>query len=259
MEYQKLKQGFWWTWNFDGNEIKGKSRMLKYINFVANILTFKHDYDQATSSYDDILPKPFKCPQGIESCPVKWSEQEFAYGINSTCGKGYEGWLCTRCSSGFYSWFEYCVPCPEAWQLILEAICVVIIGVLFIAIAIWDFKQKNQENRSLIDTLIARFKIVLGYYQLTGAIFSSIHDIKWPEKIANIGSLFRALELNIFKLVAKPRCLADILQLNIYNEFQFGVVFCLLVVLLPTLFYAAKYVRTFLSLPQTSHTRTSRQ
>ena len=43
--------------------------------------------------------------------------------------------------------------------------------------------------------------------------------------------------------MAKPRCLTDALQLNIYNEFQIGVVFCLLVVLLPLLFYVAKYMR----------------
>ena len=245
IEYQKLKPGFWWTWNFDGNEKLGATRMLKYINFVTNILTFERDYDHTTTRYDDVLPRPFKCPQGNESCPVKWTGQEVFYGINSTCGTGYEGWLCTQCRSGFYSWFEYCVPCPKPWQLILEAICVLTIGVLFLAIAVWDFKRQDQENRSLIDTFVARFKIVLGYYQLTGAIFSSIHNIHWPEKIANIGSLFRALELNIFKLVAKPRCLSDALQLNIYKEFQIGVAFCVLVVLLPSVFYATKYIRAF--------------
>ena len=257
MDYQKLKPGFWWTWNFDRNETSGKIRMLKYIEFVTNILTFEDTYDRATTSYNGILPMPFKCPQGNESCPVKWTGQELSYGINSTCGTGYEGWLCSKCSSGFYSWFEYCVPCPKLSQLILEAICLLIIGFLFIAVTVWDFKRKNQENRSLIDTLVARFKIVLGYYQLTGAMFSSIHNIHWPSKIADIGSLFRALELNIFKLLAKPRCLTDALQLSIYNEFQIGVGFCLLVVLLPSLFYAIKYMRAVclfrkLSIPESA-------
>ena len=242
MEYQKLKEGFWWTWNFEGNETLGKIRMLKYNDFVTNILTFENDYNQTTTSYNGILPMPFKCKRN-ESCPINWKEQAVSNGINPTCGTGYEGWLCSQCSSGFYSWFEYCVSCPEPWKLALEAICFLIIGVLFVAISVWDFNRQNQENRSLIDTLVARFKIVLGYYQLTGAIFSSIHNIHWPAKIANIGSLFRALELNIFKLVAKPRCLTDALQLSIYNEFQIGVGFCLLVVLLPLLLYAAKFVR----------------
>ena len=164
MGYQKLKPGFWWTWNFDKQETLGKVRMSKYIDFVTNILTFQDDYDRTTTSYDDILPMPFQCPQGNESCPVKWTGLDVTFGINSTCGIGYEGWLCSKCRSGFYSWFEYCVPCPELWQLILEAVCVLTIVVLFVAIAAWDFKRQNQENRSLIDILVARFKIVLGYY-----------------------------------------------------------------------------------------------
>ena len=246
MEYQKLEQGFWWTWNFEGNETLGKVRMLKYIDFVRNILTFEDDYDRNTTSYDDILPNPFPCPLRNESCPINWTEPDISNGIDSTCGKGYEGWLCTNCRTGFYSWFEYCVPCPEPWHLILEAICVLAVAVLFVAITVWDFKRRDQKKRSLIDTLVARFKIVLGYYQLTGAIFSSVHNIHWPEEIANIGSLFRILELNIFKLIAKPRCLANALQLNIYNEFQISVAFCSLVVLLPLLFYAAKYIRAFI-------------
>ena len=243
MEYQKLRQGYWWTWNFEGNETLGQIRMSKYLDFVMNILIFEDNYNRTTTVYDGILPKPFKCPQGNKSCPINWTEQEIVSGINPTCGKGYEGWLCSQCSSGFYSWFDYCEPCPKPWHLTLEAICFLIIGVLFVALTVWDLKRRNEENRSLVDTLVARFKIVLGYYQLTGTIFSSIHNIHWPEKIASIGSLFRALELNIFKLVAKPRCLADTLQLNIYNEFQIAVAFCTLVVLLPLLFYAAMYMR----------------
>ena len=245
MEYQKLKGGFWWTWNFDGNETTGNIQMSKYINFVVNILTFEDCYDRTTTGYVGILPRPIACPRGNESCPVIWTGQEVTYGINSTCGKGYDGWLCTQCSYGFYSWFDYCVPCPKPWQLVLEAICFLIVGFLFVAITVWDFKRQDQENRSLIDTLVARFKIVLGYYQLTGAIFSSIHNIHWPEKIANLGSLYKALELNMFKFLAKPRCIADVFQLNIYSEFQIGVVFCSSVVLLPLLFYAANYTKAF--------------
>ena len=245
MEYQKLKGGFWWTWNFDGNETTGNIEMSKYNDFVINILTFEDYYDRATTGYIGMLPRPFECLRGNESCPVKWTGEEVAYGINSSCGKGYDGWLCTQCSYGFYPWFEYCVPCPKPWQLVLEAICILIVGFLFLAITILDFKRQDQEHRSLIDTLVARFKIVLGYYQLTGAIFNSIHNIHWPEKIANLGSLYKALELNIFKFLAKPRCIADVFQLNIYNEFQIGVVFCSLVVLLPMLFYAANYIKAY--------------
>ncbi|XP_072037222.1 uncharacterized protein [Amphiura filiformis] len=105
LEYQKLKQGYWWTWNFEGNETAGYINLSSYGDFVKNICTFNDSYDKETTKFNGKIPKPFKCPQGIEACPGD--------SINASCGDGYEGWLCSSCSKRYYPWFEYCLKCPS--------------------------------------------------------------------------------------------------------------------------------------------------
>ena len=52
---------------------------------------------------------------------------------------------------------------------------------------------------------------------------------------------FKALELNIFKLLAKPSCYIEELNMNIYREFFIGLSFISLVVFLPSIVYACKF------------------
>ena len=242
LEYQRLLPGYWWTWDFYGDESDAKLRMVKYEEFARNVRTFDRMYDNSSVRYNDSLPKPLPCPQGIKACPGNGD------GINVTqCGDGYEGWQCSVCKSGYYSWFEFCVKCPSVGQLLLELFCVIIIVVTFVGVAIWDLKRQDKSVRSPFDTIMARFKIVISYYQIVGAIFMSIHDIHWPQAMSKVASIFRALELNLFKYLAKPRCVMDMLQLDIYTECVVGIVFCSTVVLVPSSVYigAFSYYRVF--------------
>ncbi|XP_072014021.1 uncharacterized protein [Amphiura filiformis] len=247
-ESQKVQPGYWWTWDWNLSNTthvlafaqNSSSRM--YAAFVENLLIFDRSYDPASARFEGPLPKPFPCPGGEEACSF----------FNGSCGVGYQGWVCSRCSSGYYSWFEYCVECPPIWHLILELLLVVILMCILVAIIVLDLKKKMKEReemgddkslkRSLVYVLIARFKIVLGYYQIAGAIFTSLHNIHWPKDVSNLAYVFKALELNIFKLLAKPRCYIDELQLNIYTEFLIGLVFCILVVFFPSIVFASKWV-----------------
>ncbi|XP_072036411.1 uncharacterized protein [Amphiura filiformis] len=235
-EYQTLETGYWWIWNFDGNETAGYIEMLKYKEFVKNIRTMDDSYDKNTVSYNGRIPKPFKCPKGNKSCPVKNIKGD-EHKINPSCGTGYEGWLCSSCSNRYYPWFEYCLECPSWSWLAVEIVIVIVVVVAIISVAIWNYKKEDRSTRSPLDTLVGRFKIVLAYYQIAGAIFTSIHDIQWPMKISQLAGIFRYLELNIFKLLAKPSCFLDVLRLNIYSEFVIGITFCAVVILLPYIIY----------------------
>ncbi|XP_072013498.1 uncharacterized protein [Amphiura filiformis] len=184
--------------------------------------------------FDGSLPKPFPCLRGNDSCPA-------LNGIDESCGEGYEGWLCSRCSIGFYSWFDYCIKCPPMWHLILEGIGTFIFVCIVVAITVCDIKRRKKTTRSLMDIVVARFKILLGYYQIAGAIFTSLHNIHWPQEISNLASLFQVLELNIFQLIAKPRCLANKLELNIYSQFIIGLIFGCFVLTVPCLVYSCIY------------------
>ncbi|XP_072035441.1 uncharacterized protein [Amphiura filiformis] len=210
--------------------------MSKYNEFVKNILTKNDSYDKNTVSYIGQIPKPFKCPKGNDSCPAKNSTKD-EYKINPSCGTGYKGWLCSECSRGYYPWFEYCFVCPPWWHLALEVVIVVAVAVVIIVVAIWDYKKEDRSTRSPIDTLVGRFKIVLAYYQIAGTILTSVHNIQWPKKVSQLADIFRYLELNIFKLLAKPRCFVDVLQFDIYGKFVIGMTFCAVVILLPYTIY----------------------
>ena len=233
-EYYHLMSGYWWTWNFYKNTTLETLQIQKYKEYAQNILTHNRNYQADNNNFDEPLPKAFACLRGKESCLVSYD------GVESVCAKEYEGWLCSKCSSGYYSWFEYCIKCQEVWQMVVEVVLVSFIVCICIAIIIWDSKQ-NRSNRSILDILIDRFKIVLGYYQIVGTMFTSLHNIQWPHWIPRLATVFKALELNIFKLLAKPSCYIEELNMNIYREFFMGLTFFSLVVFLPGIVYACKF------------------
>ncbi len=223
-----MQEGYWWTWSVDGNETVGLEKLNEYQEFVNNILTFDDDYDRSTMTFNGAIPKPFKCPEGADACPAR-------DGISSSCGDGYEGWLCSKCRKKYYPWFEKCLKCPPWWHLVIELFIVVLV---VIGLVVFTIRNYNQQERSPLDTLVGRFKIVLGYYQIAGAIFTSIHDIKWPVSVSKAADILKYLELNILKLLAKPRCYIDILQLNIYVQLQVAIIFFASVILFPCMIYA---------------------
>ena len=124
--------------------------------------------------------------------------------------------------------------------MIVELVLLIVIVCICTAIIIWDSKQ-DKSNRSLLDILIDRFKIVLSYYQIVGTMFTSLHNIQWPHWTPKLATVFKALELNIFKLLAKPSCYIEELNMNIYKEFFIGLAFISSVVFLPSIFYACKF------------------
>ena len=234
-EYQQLKPGFHWVFNHaDVNpETCDIGKLEEYLCFTSNLVIDNKGYDKRCTRFNGKLPKPIPCPGGIDACPVKGDA------VNMSCAGGYEGLLCSQCSHDHYSWFEYCLQCPSAWYFALECIFVLAIFVLFIAIAIWDYKQKGKNKRTIVDILISRAKIILNYYQVVGAIFASLHGIQWPKQVSSFGSIFRLLELNIFKLVAKPRCYITDFHLNVYRDYLIGMTF---IGLVPVLALCAVFV-----------------
>ncbi|XP_072014025.1 uncharacterized protein [Amphiura filiformis] len=140
-ESQKVQPGYWWTWDRNLSntthvlEFAQNRSSTMYSAFVENLLTFDRSYDPASTRFEGTLPKPFRCPGRDEACPA-------LNGINESCGVGYEGWVCSTCSIGYYSWFEYCVKCPPLWHLILELLLVVILMCILVAIVILDLKKR---------------------------------------------------------------------------------------------------------------------
>ncbi|XP_022104866.1 uncharacterized protein LOC110986891 [Acanthaster planci] len=225
-EYQHLLPGFWWTWDWgsDGN-------FRSYEQFVKNLRTIPPTKDHWTERFFGALPRVHPCPRA-ESCVNNGDS------IRPTCDDGYEGWLCSECQKGYYSWFDRCFHCPTLGMFLLEVAAVAALIALVITLVVWDLRKNSRTSRSVISLILARFKIMLGFYQVMGEIFSDLDEIPWPGTLKDIGSFVKLLEVNVMQLIVSPRCyLPDFTYPNIYIEFVAGLGFLVGVVFAAWSFY----------------------
>ncbi|XP_038059576.1 uncharacterized protein LOC119730658 [Patiria miniata] len=225
-EYQHLLPGFWWTWNWGSND-----NYKAYRRFVVNMSSRNDSYNSSTQHFRGVLPKVHPCPRK-ESCLNEGD------GINVTCEVGYEGWLCSECSVGYYAWFDSCHVCPKWWWFLLEVVLLLVVLAVVILVIAWDVRRNQRKGRSAIDVIFARGKILLGFYQVMGEIFSALNEIPWPNILTKFGSFLRLLEMNIVQLVISPRCyFPDFTYRNVYIEYLFGMSLVAFVVLAALCFY----------------------
>ncbi|XP_038061718.1 uncharacterized protein LOC119732332 [Patiria miniata] len=231
-EYQHLLPGFWWTWDWGLSD----DNYISYERFVTNVCTEDSRYDNTSNfRFGGVLPKVHKCPRN-ESCV-----NAVLGGINATCKKGYTGWLCSQCSPYYYSWFDQCFDCPKWWWFLLEAIAVCVAIVLIVIIIAWQARKVRRNGRSAVSLLLARGKILLGFYQVMGEIISALDEIAWPKTLTSVGSFFRLLEVDIVRMFISPRCyVPNFTYPNIYIEFLAGIIFVAFVLLGGWCFYGSK-------------------
>ena len=233
-DFQTLLPGYMWNWSFPG------ANLTEYKNFIENIKV-TDDPESNPSNYTGNIPRVFKCPTS-DNC------QNVNDSIAGNCAVGYTGWLCTNCVPGYYSVLTSCVPCPSLAILILESCVFFIVCALACFLLYWQVKRKAEnENkvRSLVDVMIARIKIVLGFYQVIGEIITSLHDISLTGPLLLMGKFISAFEMNILKLFVRPRCIDVKLDLNPKLQFLIGAISPLLIMVIPFLFYQIRkvYVR----------------
>ena len=170
-DYITLKPGYWWKWYNDS--VKGL-----YKNYTLNLLSLNPSFDSNRVKYPFPLPMPHECPRK-ESC---------LGGLNSKCEQGYEGPLCEVCSHGYYKHLQTCKECPtKAWMAGQLTITFVLL-LLLVVVVVWTSIKKNKENRerALVDIILARLKIVIGFYQATFGVLDAFTFIKWPDSLAAI-------------------------------------------------------------------------
>ena len=135
------------------------------------------------------------------------------------CSPGYEGPLCEVCSDGYYKQLKKCRKCPTkewmAGQLSIMAAVVVIV----IAVVVWTIKKKskNIKGRSLVDVILGRLKIVIGFYQVTFGVLEAFSYIKWPDSLAVIGKYSETLQLNVLQ-IAPINCLFPNLKVDAFGS-----------------------------------------
>ncbi|XP_033639066.1 uncharacterized protein LOC117299626 [Asterias rubens] len=246
-EYQHLRPGYWWTWNWSSQEDQiSQENHDSYMNFVSNIGIMNDSYDRSTQRFSGKLPKVHKCPRD-DVCP------NGGFGIDSTCSEGYKGWLCSECANKYYSWLGHCLECPE-WPLFaVEVFCILLVVCLIVCFFVWDAYRRHRRNeRNIVSVFLARGKIVVGFCQVMGEIFSALDDIPWPKNLQTLGSVFKTVEVSLVGWLISPRCfIPDFTYHNIYIEFLVGFSFIIFVVLVAFCYYVFRkyYIRDAQGLP----------
>ncbi|KAJ8049457.1 hypothetical protein HOLleu_02217 [Holothuria leucospilota] len=88
-----------------------------------------------------------------------------------------------------------------------------------------------------MDILISQGKIVLGFYQVIGELFTSLHDVNWTKTLKYIGDIISIIELNIFQLFVRPQCFNEKLQINPKVEFVIAMTYLAIMVFVPFVIY----------------------
>ena len=163
----------------------------------------------SSTKYPYTLPKPHRCPRK-ESCTG---------GIDSLCDNGYEGPLCEVCSEGYYKQLQICKACPtKTWMFIQLSILAAVI-LIITAVIVWRSKKKSNKNkdRSTVDIILGRLKIVIGFYQVTFGLLEAFAYIKWPDTLASIGKYSEMLQLNVLQ-IAPVQCLFPYLKVDAFGS-----------------------------------------
>ncbi|KAJ8050358.1 hypothetical protein HOLleu_03533 [Holothuria leucospilota] len=211
-EYRTIKTGFFWTWNF------ANANVTNYRKFVENLKTENWMFDNFTQ-YNGGLPRAFECPKQNSCVPT----EDY---IDVKCSDGYKGWLCSKCDRKFYSVLNQCIPCPSSGWFYTELGLVCCFCVIVLAGVVRLYKKRKTlttPGRSIFDKIISRIKLVLGFYQVIGEFFASVHEVKWTKALKVVGDVISLIELNIFRVIIRPKCIDEKLQLNPKIEFVIGI------------------------------------
>ena len=102
-----------------------------------------------------------------------------------------------------------------AGQISIIAAVVVIV----IAVVVWTSKKKSEKSdeRSSVDIILGRLKIVIGFYQVTFGVLEAFSYIKWPDSLALIGKYSEMLQLNVFQ-IAPIQCLLPDLKVDAFGS-----------------------------------------
>ncbi|XP_068723830.1 uncharacterized protein [Montipora capricornis] len=197
-----LQPGYWWKWENNTNKELYKSfRKVLDGNSPVEI--------QSIIEYPYSLPRPHKCPIS-ESCLGDF---------DSKCDVGYEGPLCAVCSPGYYKQLKTCRECPSKTWMIAQLSVIAAVTIIITAVVVWRGRKqaKKKQGRSLVDIVLGRLKIVIGFYQVIFGVLEAFAYIKWPDSLSLIGKYSEMLQLNIFQ-IAPIHCLFPNLKVNAFGR-----------------------------------------
>ncbi|KAL9966523.1 hypothetical protein ACROYT_G024610 [Oculina patagonica] len=184
-DYASLKSGFWWEW-------RNESHNDRYRDFIANLLVSSPALDTSSVQFPYSIPTPYRCPRE-ESCKG---------GLDSPCEDGYEGPLCEVCSSGYYKKLQKCQHCPSKRWMVGQISIITAVVLIILVLLMWTSRKKFKRHgvHALIDMLLSKIKIVIGFYQVTHGLLHAFSFIQWPDSLQLIARYSELLQMNILQI-----------------------------------------------------------
>ena len=200
-DYASLKSGHWWEW-------RNKTYKARYKLYIKNLLASSPVLDAFHVPYPYSIPTPYKC----------LTEKSCKGGLDSPCENGYQGPLCSVCSSGYYKQLKLCTRCPSKKWIVAQFSIIVVIVLIIIAVLVWTSRQnKKNKEHLLIDKFFSKVKIVIGFYQVTYGLLEVFSYIKWPGSLEVIAKYSGFLQLNVLQ-IAPVQCLSTGLHLDAFGS-----------------------------------------
>ena len=192
--------GFYWKWASD------EDRRL-YENFTKGLQVKSDKYDRKFMRFDRRLPKVYACPVA-GSC---------LGGMQSSCSEGYEVVLCAVCSEGYHKVISSCQKCPTLGWMVGRIVLAVLLVVLIMLPLIFGKKTRGRSGRSATDVVLARLKIVIGFYQVMSGILDAFSYVEWPAVLLKLGTYDKFLQLNLLQ-IASVNCFITNTKVNSYTS-----------------------------------------
>ncbi|XP_068696481.1 uncharacterized protein [Montipora foliosa] len=202
-ESVKLQPGFFWKW--PSNE-----SLELYQRFSRDLLITNTSYKIAI--FDGKIPEVYACPLP-EAC---------LGGTESRCSHGYDGPLCAVCSNGYYKLLNYCRKCPRMLWFILQLCGILIVIAIFSASLVLARKKKSNSHRNVSDMILARLKILIGFYQATSGTLNAFSYVEWPVALLTVVQYANVVQLNLLQIIPL-QCFFDNVTINAYTRFLIAV------------------------------------
>ena len=184
--------GFYWRW-------KTEEHHTLYQRLKDNLNVLNNSYDRRYTRYNKSFPPVYQCPLP-DSC---------LGGMNAECATGYTGPLC-------YKIISSCQRCHSLpWLIAQITIVLVAIAMVVIPVALGK-KVQDSNGRSLTDIVLARLKIVIGFYQVPSGTLESFSYIRWPSTLMQLVKYAKILQLNLIQ-IAPVHCFSSGVNVNSYT------------------------------------------
>ena len=203
-ESVSLMPGFFWRWS-------SKQNLRSYRDFSGSLLILNNSYEY--TAFKGQLPTAYMCPAGEEAC---------LGGTESKCRKGYEGPLCAVCSKGYYQLLTNCRKCPEILWFILQVVGLSIVIFLLSLSVVLGKKRKTEAGRSVTDEILARFKIVISFYQVTSGTLNTFSYVAWPGALVTVARYANIVQLNLLDILPL-HCVVHTFHVTAYTRLLFAL------------------------------------